>query len=45
MPSITIGNYTTYKGTPNDVMEDFVNNWDKAFGIKHCEEIANEIRG
>ena len=42
MPSFTFGEYST-KGTPHDIMSDLVENWDKAYGYKYCDEIEKMI--
>lgn len=43
-PSITLGGYTTIKGSPSEVMKDFVENWDKAYGLEECKKIEDEIK-
>ena len=44
MPKISFGNYITNHGTPADIMEEFVNNWDKAYGLSHCEKIEKSFK-
>lgn len=43
-PSISMNGYTTSNGKPNDVMYEFVENWNIASGEKYCEDIAEIIK-
>ncbi len=42
-PSLVFGNYKTQHRFPTDIMEEFVNNWDKAYGVEHCEKIVKTL--
>lgn len=46
IPTIHYGNYTTNSKmkTPNNVMYDFVMNWDKANGKATCDRLYKEIK-
>lgn len=41
---ITMNGKTTSAGVPNQVMYEFVNNWDKFSGKISCKNIANKIK-
>lgn len=42
--SISINDYTTSNGKPDDVMNEFVENWNIASGEQYCDDIAEIIR-
>lgn len=41
---ITMNGKTTSAGVPNQVMYEFVNNWDKFSGEVSCKKISDEIK-
>lgn len=41
--SIVLNGYKSKIGTPHLVMKDITVNWDKAGGLKACDDIANKI--
>lgn len=42
--SIKVGKYKTIEGTPDEVFEDFVNNWGKSNGKQACKQAENRIK-
>ena len=42
--TITMNSKTTNPGVPNQVMYEFVDNWDKFSGKKSCDEISKIIK-
>lgn len=42
--AITMGGKTTKVGIPNNVMTEFVNNWDKFGGKQACNEVSKIIK-
>lgn len=43
LTSIKVGNNTTITGTPNEVMDDFVNKWGIKNGVSACEKAEKRI--